>query len=255
MEAVQNIPSPMNVVELFPLHDTVHIGNGATNSSRGNFEYFSTLAQANKISFFNVRNRSISGEQICNVDNSETMPYPYRATSIGVELQAPSFGASLYDPQNKLRACDLALRALWASLIDHMSVELRVSQDIRLTDVVSQRPSGFGADGEGKIFGYGHNAIGIMSALTNGDPEITNRNAFKTQIDIPRGCNWEVIVEFSPLGKKILTQMIATLDSFVYDDKMNEQQQENTAKVLQWYGIRVTVTGTREVQQRGQLHY
>lgn len=264
-----------NVKEVWGMRDTVLIGSGMAALARGWFDNFAQLAAVNEIPFFNIRNRSLVGPAYNNQDSAEMLPYPYQVYSMGVEfltfaigdsclgvarppIEEPPLLAPLAPDAPDPLFCEsqvqnIAERQIFAALMDHAAVKFKVNQDIKLTNVVTHQPAGFGCSGNSRQQGFGVNSLGALSNYTNGRCHIKNRYKFEVPIDMPRGVNFNVTVFFSQYAKYILAglrgpQTWYNQSTEIIDGEVIKPAQNSLA------AIAVTLIGAREVQQRGELH-
>jgi hypothetical protein len=262
-----------NVRELWAMRDTVLIGTGMSALARGWFENFQQMAAANEIPFFNIRNRSLVGPQYNNQDSAEMLPYPYQVFSMGVEFLTFAIGDSclgenrppiLEDPpafapgspppiEPESQVQNIAERQLFAALMDHCACKYKVNQDIKLTNVVTHQPAGFGTSGSARHQGAGVGSLGALSNFTNGRAHIENRYKFSVPIDMPRGVNFNVTLFFSQYAKYILANMRGP-QTWYQQSLGIEGEGSPLAPQKSIAGIAVTMIGAREVQQRGDLH-
>lgn len=240
-----------NAYETWPLYDTVLIGGDAQtfHQNAGFFTDFSSMATPSVIPFFNVRNKSV-GEQYCNLDSANKLPFVYHLYSIGVDFISPLVGGS----QAIESATDSARESYMyfaGEIWKHASFILKVSQDEKLVGTVSLMPSGQGITGWQT--GFTTNAEDNATALqTLGNGETisggpnSNRWKFAEPIQMPREVTFDGQLRFSEHARNALQRMVGPLN--IATDG------ETTLKALMAQ-IRVTMYGMREVQQRNALHY
>jgi hypothetical protein len=276
-----------NVLEIWGMRDTVLIGPGMASKVRGWFNSFADMAKVNEIPFFNVRNRSVAGVQYNNQDSAEITAFPFWAMSLGVEffsfaigdscaappivppiglgepkapeLMAPDYG--LGEPKapelrapdyvNELQIQNAAERAVFAMLMDHAAIKFKLAQDIKLTNVVTHQPAGFGCCGNARALGSGLNSLGVLQNYTNGEPTIENRYKFESEIEMPRGVNFNVNLYFSEYARFVLATMGGPetwFPTITIDGEVPVPAQNSIS------GIAMTLLGVRGAQQRGELH-
>jgi hypothetical protein len=265
-----------NVKEIWGMKDTVLIGTGMSALARGWFENFAAMAQANEVPFFNIRNRSLVGPQYNNQDSAEMLPYPYQVFSMGIDFFTFAIGDSCLGPaptppagpaapeegpqrapagphiEAESQNQNIAERQLFAGLMDHCAAKFKVNQDIKLTNVVTHQPSGFGCSGQSRNGGAGVNTLGALSNYTNGRCHIDNRYKFTVPIDMPRGVNFNVTLFFSQYAKYVL-QALKGPQTW-YNQATGIRGETTLQPQNSVAGISVTLIGAREVQQRGELH-
>lgn len=267
-----------NIKEVWGLRDTVLIGTGMSALARGWFENFAAMAAVNEVPFFNIRNRSLVGPAYNNQDSAEMLAFPYQCYSMGIEFFTFAIGDSCMAPEpilsklpllalkeetrdpestphlvSEAQTQNIAERQIFAALMDHCAAKFKINQDIKLTNVVTHQPAGFGVSGDTRTGGFGVNALGSLSNLSNGRCHIDNRYKFSVPLDMPRGVNFNVTLYFSQYAKYILARMRGPQTWFNVSQGIWGEiplVPENSVA-----GIAVTLIGTREVQQRGELHY
>lgn len=254
----------LNVREKWLMYDTVLIANGIAKAAYPNAGYFDTFLQlsaANEISFFNTRNRSMVGEAYCNQDSTDKMTWPFWANDIGVQFFAlpmsAKVGADPESPVTDQQSENNGLLLFLSMLKDHCSVTLKVNVDEKLTANAAMLPAGVGLCGHAiPDITSGGQFVGLTSNWSNGEKRLSNRFKFPDPIEIPRGHTFSVKLEFSNIGKQLLRSMTGPGIVNVNSDEIDANHGDGAHYVSlpQICGIRVSLIGTREVQQRGALH-
>lgn len=202
------------------------------------------------------------------------LPYPYQVFSMGIEfltfaigdscigentppkppLEGPAFApgdAPAITPQSQVQ--NIAERQLFAGLMDHCACKYKVNQDIKLTNVVTHQPAGFGTSGNVRQQGLGIGSLGALSNFSNGRCHIDNRYKFSVPIDMPRGVNFNVTLFFSQYAKYVLSMLRGP--QTWYQQSLGIETEGGIQPAFKSVaGIAVTMIGYREVQQRGDLH-
>jgi len=251
-----------NVVEAQLLYDTVLVSPFLTAANvqfrDGWFLTFAAIGAANDIPFFNVRNRN-HGLPYNNQDTRDQSAFPMQIYSMGISFFAPQIASQFIDVEGTPSFVEEIHSAVWqADLPRHASITLRINQDERFKGQCAMIPSGMGPFGGGEAHGnpahdnivYGGNVHpSIMKgAATMGYPEITNRWPFPVPIDVPRRATISAVIKFSEYGRALLAQMTGPHDlGFA-------TPQAGLDGFHSMFGIQVSLTVRRQVQQRGQYH-
>jgi hypothetical protein len=252
----------MNVKEMWCLYDTILIGPGMKALGRGWFDSFAELAAANELPFFNQRNRSAVGVAYNNQDSAELMAFPFLAYSLGVEFLVMPFGDSCptiprmpfekapSDPV--LQQQNEGVPQIFQGLMEHAAVLLKISQDEKLVNVITHQPAGFGTSGSA-IPGGEVSRFGWIANYNNGEPEISNRYPWTIPLDMPRNVNWSAVVKFSNLAKYYLARLGGP-ETWGNSNDLIPDGENFVVAGKSVAAIRCSLIGSREVQQRGQLH-
>lgn len=256
---------PMNAREAWPPMDTVLIGDGQGDINNAKwYNTFLALSREEKISFFNVRNRSIVGPMYNNMDAKESMPYAFQLYSLGVQFWSPALNpvtAYSYDGTTLVGpTCDNAtnVHAQFAGeLLKHSSLRLQVSQDEKVIANSLAFPAGFGVSGIMNVDTSDTTTgaeLGAVQALSNGIPSISNRFGFPEPVSIPRNCIFNVELQFSTYGRALLERMEGP-GRVMIQMAPGETWDLEDATVPAICGIKVVMFGRRFVQQRNELHF
>ena len=234
--------SVKNVLEFWPLYDTVLIGvHTDLYPKAGYFIAYGNLGAVAEIPFFNIRNRSMVGVPYNNFDTTEHLTFPYHCDSIGVEFITAVSATSTTGFSWLIG--DLVFGKL---LQNHASLKFIVDQDEKLVCTVPLCPAGMGIDGDASDGGSDDHANYGIDVANNGSPILTNRWKFPQPIIIPRNATIRATIEFSPYARNVLNTMVVGPGvEYVGAAQTNPQIS----------AIRVSMFGRREVQQRGQLHF
>jgi hypothetical protein len=283
----------MNVKEQIILTDTVLVSKWVgqmTDRPQGWFSTFADCGAAAEISFFNVRNNSV-GIAWNNQDARDQLPYPMRIMSIGVKFLSPacvsmftactqqadnSWLAKAEDSYTDPAGTDLLNReelhaALWeADIPNHMTLQLKTNQDIRLQGPVALFAPGYGAVGGGWGWGSpglwndagavaGEGAYTILcgthvtghQTVQHGEVDVRSRFPFPINLDMPKRANLSVVLRMSQYARDMLQAIPGPFwHSLPYQWTSGNQEVTKTAHAA-LFGIQVTIQGERLVQQRG----
>ena len=256
MPAIQQIKQQKagfaNVPEAWTLQDTILVTGQALalDWHDGYFPTFSIAGQANNFPFFNVRNRN-HGLPYNNQDTRDQMAYAFEAWSLGVDFWAPQIQTQFSGlPPDTAHS---QMSTVWQCDIPrHASVTFNINQDERLKTQVCMAPSGMGPVGGGVAQGIQAAAgggVNVIKGVTSmGDADITNRWKFPNPLRIPRRAALSAVIQLSEFGRNLLQAMPGPFHYRFYDDQ--------GADAMRWscFGITMTLTGKRLVQERGQYH-
>lgn len=249
-------PEFQNVEEDFELYDTVGVYrdlNELGNIPPGWFTTFSALSNANALSFFDMRNRANTDLAYNNQDTRDQTAFALKIKGISVAFWAATCaplrmqGSAVPDQVNRF------MNPFWElDLPQHASLIFRIQQDEKLKINALMAPSGSGPVGGG----YGQfSALGAsgspLPGITANSQGITHRQnqwQFPTILGIPRRASIGVRIELSEWARNILRTEFGPF-SYVF---VNGEAEADFVNVM--FGITVTLTGKRLVQQRGELH-
>lgn len=275
---MEPINQPLNASEPWIIYDTVQIrGNKATKNEApvpaiAGFKSLTELAAAQSVSFFNVRKQGDPGvgEAYNNQDSADSFPFAFVLRSLGLEFAAPRAlaGLPLFNEQGVIdgKVSNHAINQMFEQeLIRHCAVHLKVSQDEKLLAAAMFLPSGTGlagfgqagVDSTGQIASTPTSPAGsIRSAATGaahvGDAALYNRFTWKDGLNIPKGTNVKAELVFSEYAKRLLTAM-GVVDMPVYLFQ-NPSDPLTATGASGTFSIRMSMIGTRLVQQRNELH-
>lgn len=192
----------------------------------------------------------------------------------------PRWDSGSDEPENPT-AADLVNReelhsAWWqADVPNHASLVLRTNQDERLKGPVVMFPPGYGPVGGGWGWGSPQSltfdrespavdwSLPCSTTITNrecvqsGVADMRQRWEFPVSIDIPRRANLEVVIDLSSYAREALQVQtgphwwpwIDTLTAGIEDDPTATKSVKAAT-----FGIQITLSGERLIQQRGQYH-
>lgn len=251
-----------NVVENWPLYDSIIICNqllGSEANVPGWFTTFAGFGARETHTFFKNRTDGIAGEQYCNLKNGDTLDFAYKIDSLGLEITCPpTYEVQVTDQDGQQQdsgTIDTSIPHWWAAdLPRHMAIQLKVQQDIRWESPAMATPAGVGASGSGLAFQHGALlAFGeipwMVSQTTQGKPELKNRIPFPEPIGVPRTGSVEVILHVGEWARRTL-QAITGPHQFA----INVNAPTIVQRYFSRYMIRCSLFGQRLVQQRAQYH-
>jgi hypothetical protein len=251
----------MNVVEPYPLYDTVIVSKSLYGKEQGLvgwYTTFSDFAADGKHTFFKSRTAGSSHLAYCNMDSADQIDFVYKCFSIGVRFFAPVMPDSqLIDdiPANY----NENIQTFWMfDLAKHIGFDFRVQQDVIVENTCIAMPPGYGPRGGG----------GVVSTPTgnppatnsdpwkvvvgsNGEPVVDNRFDFESPLAIPRNSSIEANLYLSPYARHVLTQSMGPELNTIPAASSAEPPMEYISYPAR-YGVQVSLFGYREVQQRGQ---
>lgn len=246
-----------NVLETYPLFDTMGVVNDLASWSlrpQGWYPSFVLAGQAAKWEFFNQRNVASAGPEFTNLDTRDQIAWPFSLEKINVHF----FGPSMVFQRNQFAAIDIwdSLHTpLWeCELPKHCGLTLNINQDCRLRLNALMPGAGGGpvASGLGSLAAAPMNVGGNMAISTSGQGEahVKTSYQFPEPIGIPVKAAISVTVEPCEYARQLL-QAITVGPGF-----NAFQNVDGDAFVLRpaFFGIRVTLHGTRQMQQRGEAH-
>lgn len=253
-----------NVVETWPLFDTILICRqfyGNEIGQDGWYNSWAAFGAQEKHNFFKSRTES-AGPAYCNMQSADSMDFAFMLHSIGIAVWSPAPNLEgQYDPssegiQGDLMRPDLAVSHWWASdLPNHMGIDLKIQQDIRMELPCIHCPPGYGAMGSGTANqGTTGAAFGDVpinhNAVVQGVPLLDNRFALPTPIGIPRTATIEGTLHLSETARTILQGINGPFD-YQFNSVDGLPPYEYFPRR---YGITMSLFGERMVQQRAQYH-
>lgn len=246
-----------NVLETYPLYDTVLVQNDLASLSlrpQGWFASFAAMGNATDIPFFNQRNVASAGLPYCNLETRDQCPWPFLIRQLNIHFFAPQFAAQLELPGTH-NLWEMKHTPIWeADLPRHFGVEVKVNTDIKLEAAVMMPGSGGGPVGGG-YGSYGTEAGGpetsplVYNSGSQGVAHRSNGFKFPIPIDVPKKAALSVTLYPSEYGRRLLQAMAGPFD-YTFPNTAGTAMITPAAV----FGIRVTLHGTRGVQQRGEAH-
>lgn len=231
-----------NVMENFPIYDTVLIGLTSEQAAKypGGYQNFTEMADAEEIPFLNVRNSSEVGGSYTNITSKDKLPWLYYLDSFGFRFLYPDPNVDAASEHTGIMAASKYFQTV---VCEHGYFEFSIREDVRLRSKPMLLPAGFGASGF--ISGNQTQNSWFSTLITNGLAQIKNRwRNTQSAMEIPRDTPVKGSLRFSEYGKSLLRKMgnVAGLD---FGD---ETPFQNIAM------IELTLIGVRGVQQRGEYH-
>jgi hypothetical protein len=246
-----------NVLETYPLYDSLGIVNDlATWSIRpqGWFPSFNLAGQSAKWEFFNQRNIASAGIEFCNLDTRDQIAWPFSLEKLNVHF----FGPSMVFQRNQFASIpiwDWHHSPLWECEIPkHCGLTLNINQDCRLRLNALMPGAGGGpvAGGLGSLGAQPGNTGGNLALASQGQgtAHVSTSYKFPEPIGIPVKAAISVSIEPSEYARQLL-QAITVGPGFNLFQNL-EESAFNLHPAF--FGIRVTLHGTRQMQQRGEAH-
>lgn len=234
----------LNVNETYPQIDTVLIGSNVNTlfNNAGYFESYADLAVPGSIPFLNVRNNSV-GTAYNNFNTKGKMTYPFHLYAIGLTFFTPLQMGDAGE-QTALSNDGKSHLVFAAELPRHCAFEFKIGQDEKIVNTVALMPGGQGIHGwqTGFATEISDPSIGFGNA-TIGKKDKRNKVVYKKPLVIPRDETIEGNLRFSPYGLELLKKLVGPGDIST-----------GATSYPSMSGIRVSLFGRREVQQRGELH-
>ncbi len=241
--------APMNVREAISLTDTIQIGPKTTQPA--GYGSYRELATLEEIPFFTIRNRTEVGLAYTNKDSKDSLAFPLWIKDIGIHFHAMTPYHSLPVVEGVTPPADTAEfnagRLFESEIPYHCGFILKVKEDERLAHTVEYAPPGSGA------FGYTAGASPErIQSFNMGYPDLRDRFAFREEITVPRNAVVSVVLKLSPYAKELLANMPGPASDLPLCDTADPPGKVLVRRISI---IRVTLNGSREVQQRGEYHY
>jgi len=252
-----------NVPEGSTLYDSILVG-ARIPTLKFKDGWFSTFAQAgasNSFPFLNVRNRN-HHLAYNNQDTRDQLPYAMEIYSIGVDFWPPYVQSQYIKNEPDGAGTLIAYNnhsAIWQNeLPRHANLKFFVNQDEILNQQVCMAPAGMGPCGGGVAQGMmsaanvlmpGFTATPMLGTGTMGQAEITARWPFPSPLQVPRRASISAVITLSEYGRQLLSKMRGPHNYILQDMVGPTTFQKSTT-----FGITVSLTGKRLIQQRGRYH-
>lgn len=253
-----------NVAEGATLYDTILCGADIPGlyPSCQFFATMAALANANELSFFNTRNQSMSHKSITNMDAIDRFSFPFLIDSIGVQPfvlapigRTPEHGGEVPVEQLTDEQSIILGPLYWMTeFLKHCSVTVKINQDEKLVTMADMLPAGFGLSGSATsdpLWNQNNFTQSGILVYSNGRTHIKNRIPMPKPLEVPRGQTVTVSIVPSTKARndlRVLSPGFANSRDFENSEVIGQQ-------INGFVGLRVSLMGTRFVQQRGQLHY
>jgi hypothetical protein len=252
-----------NVLEPWSIYDSICICRnfyGNESSVQGWFLTFAAFAAQQEHRFFKSRNEAICGLPYNNMQSQDRADFAFHALSIGISFQGPCQGWEK-EPESEFMGGGLNISNFFQfDLPNHVGIEFRLAQDVRLDANPYHIPPGYGPRVSGVSQGIdliaGATNAGYSSGIvvgTQGEPVKDNRFYFKSEIAIPRNETFEVRMTLSEYARNILSVTNGPANYFWGYPVALEAPHIEEARFPTRYVIQCAIHGLREVQQRGQL--
>lgn len=249
-------PRFQNVEEDFDYYDSIVVYHDLaelTQQTPGWFNSLPAVAGPGNLNFFDVRNKANTDLAYCNVETRDMTAFAMRIQKMAVQFWAPSnkFLRWLSENAGAQAFYDAYAATFWCTdLPRHCSVTLRVQQDERLKTTSMMVPSGYGptlgASGQLGLHGQGVHSVGVNHFVSsNGQAHLQNQWPFPEAIEVPRRAQLSVQLNINEYGRQALAALPALGGHYLMavDDLIHMP-----------FGITVSISGKRYVQQRGELH-
>jgi hypothetical protein len=251
----------LNVKEQWFLYDTVLVSPWTSTLPHevpGWYPTFVGLGAADDIPFFNIRNKSI-GLAYNNQESRDQIPFALTIKTMSVGFFAPSNSSQLGAlVQETYRGRVDQISAFWESeLPQHTSVVLRVNQDDRLKSNCAIIAPCYGpvgsAMGQGDLGAAGGNNASVTLGGM-GRSHFKFRWNFPTGIGVPKRATLNVTLRLVEWARTLLGNLWGPgLLKFI-DYVAGPPESEQLDYKHSCFMIQVLLTGSRQVQQRGEYH-
>lgn len=264
-QVAQQFSQFANVVEAWPLYDSILISKQFYGNEIGQDGWFTSWANFGSQEthrFYNIRTEA-AGDAYCNMQSADSMDFAFLAHSVGITVQGPApnvegHAETVQEGQTGELGGNDSFLSHWISseLPNHMGLQFKVQQDIRLEVPCMACPAGYGSVGSGSAAtgtddGSTYGDIPFHdNAVVQGVPLLENRIPFPTPIGIPRTATIEGILHLSEYARWVL-QAVKGPDDFQFNTDDGAPAYTYFQKR---YVIQMSIFGERLVQQRGQYH-
>lgn len=272
----QNTRIPYNVVESYPLYDTVIVCPefyGTEGQNRGWFTTFAAFAGQEQHRFLNQRTLATAGLAYCNKETADNLDFAYELHTFGCAFIAPGVrvlgqGATGVGTE-LITQLNTHIAHWWECVLPrHCSIELRTQQDTIIELPAMAASPGYGPSHGGGSFEWdlcGRRApngtvspdyLPLMNVgMTQGVPELKNRWSLTNPetgngVQIPRTATIEAILTVSEHARYLLNSFTFRPNYFFGGIDGNAGWPQFPARFM----IQVSLLGMRFVQQRGQYH-
>lgn len=250
-----------NVMEPWSIYDSMIVSNtmyGTESSVPGWFTSMGAMGARQDHLFFKGRTEALCGLPYNNQQQADKTDFAFHAASIGVRFFGPPTNQEFDPDQLTPSTPQEALASFWQfDLPNHVGLEFRVGQDVKLESCGFLAPPGYGPKGQGSSTGVdsdGGSPVAMATHITTGTqgvPVKENRFCFKKWIEIPRNETIEVTLWLSEYARYVLTNIVGP-GAYAFHYWGGEGSAYSVFGTR--YGIQCSLYGLREVQQRGELH-
>jgi len=254
-----------NVVEAWPLYDSIVISRqfyGNEQGVDGWYTSFANFGAQETHKFFKVRTDSV-GQAYCNMQSADSMDFAFRLHSVGLAIWSPAPNmegvVNVQDTDGVVQTIfgnDQAIGHWFAAeLPNHLSISLKVQQDIKIELPGMGCPPGYGPIASGTANqlvddpDYGEIPYNINSVV-QGVPILENRYPLPTPIGIPRTASIEGRLTLSETARSVL-QAVTGPQDFWFNSTDGLPAYTFFPKR---YIITFSLFGERMIQQRGEYH-
>lgn len=260
MEGIQNVMEPWTIYDTIVICPNMY-GNEA--NVQGWFPTFAAFGAQQEHRFFKSRNEAMCGLAYNNMQSQDRSDFAFHALSLGLAFQGPCFPFES-DTQGELRPPPAINNGNFFQfdLPNHVGVEFRLAQDVRLDASPYHVPPGYGPRVSGVSQGLdnlvippatdGNVSSGVVVG-TQGEPTKDNRFYFGSTIEIPRNETFEVRITLSEYARRILANLGGPWSYLWGQPTVGEVPAILPYRFPVRYTIQCALHGLREVQQRGAL--
>lgn len=237
-EAAQTVRR-MRAREQWERYDTVIVGNGAADQSKGWFNTFTGFANVQQLSWFQSRDANV--DLAYTNQRSERLDYAQDLYNLNVEYIAPSYLAE-FDSAGELSKI---AQALWTQeLPKAMSFEVLLAD----SDIIAQGPGTAFMSGRGNAGMFATDSgASVFNGGNNGLANRDNGWSFPEPIMLAAQAKITVRAYIAQPIKDALRALIGP-GSWVFP---NPSQPSGYYTMPQWFSIRVSLRGPRYMQLRG----
>ncbi len=255
-----------NVMEPWTIYDSIVIcsqfyGNEA--NVQGWFTSFTAFGQQQEHRFFKSRNEAMCGLAYNNMQSQDRADFAFHALSIGIAFQGPCQAWDHHIEGEFTPPPGINIPNFFQfDLPNHVGVEFRLAQDVRLDASPYHMPPGYGPRVSGVSQGLDEFPVAQAQTFsptnaivvgTQGEPTKDNRFYFNSVIEIPRNETFEVRITLSEYARQALAVMTGPWSYFWGEPVPGEVASMVERRFPGRYVIQCAIHGLREVQQRGAL--
>lgn len=258
-----------NVLEPWVIYDTIIVCSLLKNAENhaGFFTTFAGFGAKNRHIFFKQRSRGIVHLAYNNMDSEDRVDYVFHVFGLGIEFFGPP---TPFDVQGALvtnpGAVQEFLPSFWAcQLPRHTAATFRVAQNDKIQIQSLMGSPGYGPVSSGAALGIDDpvpdtpyvpefvwtTTQGIANQRARYGVFTSQKDGSLNPIAVPKGETIELELTLTEYARNILTQAGGP-GNYITNHTYIEVPLFEFFPIR--YGIRASLWGYREVQQRGQLH-
>ena len=235
-DAAANIRK-MRSAETWTRYDTIVIGKGASQRSRGWFETWKEFSEADQLEWFSGRDTA-AGPAYTN-QNTERTDWAQDLYQTRIEFIVPPGLADLETDSNDALITPVLFSTLFPNLI---SIKVVLAD----SDEIMRAPAAFYPAGLGPAYGHISGAASPSTiAPSNGEPHISNSFVWPDPIMLAAKAKLTVRGSIDAPLRGLLADMIGP------GSKNVPIGDGATSNMPNWYGIRISFWGPRYLQIRG----